>query len=129
MSKQQPHGDLRNAKWLDPQCYEAGACQSLAFKQKTKAVNCAAVRIAPAAWWIPKAEQFCIPKPQDGRPFAAAWEPLYTQDQLDAAVSEARNAFSANPAAEVLIDSCADHESRIEAMTYLPAGTMLYAKR
>jgi len=32
----------------------------------------------------------------------------------------------AEPVAEVLIDSCADHESRIEAMAYLPAGTMLY---
>lgn len=32
----------------------------------------------PVAYWIPKAEQFCLP-PKDGtRPFAKAWEPLYT---------------------------------------------------
>ena len=29
------------------------------------------------AYWIPKAEQFCIADPS-GRPFAKAWEPLYT---------------------------------------------------
>lgn len=32
----------------------------------------------PAAYWIPKAEQFCIAKPGE-RPFAKAWEPLYAQ--------------------------------------------------
>jgi hypothetical protein len=31
----------------------------------------------PVAWWIPKAEQFCIKQPGE-RPFAKAWEPLYT---------------------------------------------------
>ena len=31
----------------------------------------------PVAYWIPKAEQFCIADP-NGRPFAKAWEPLYT---------------------------------------------------
>jgi len=31
----------------------------------------------PVAYWIPKAEQFCIADPS-GRPFAKAWEPLYT---------------------------------------------------
>ena len=31
----------------------------------------------PVAYWIPKAEQFCIAGPS-GRPFAKAWEPLYT---------------------------------------------------
>lgn len=31
----------------------------------------------PAAWWIPKAEQFCLAKPDGRRPFAKAWEPLY----------------------------------------------------
>lgn len=31
-SDRQPFGDLRNAKWLDPECYGAGACQSLKFK-------------------------------------------------------------------------------------------------
>ena len=31
----------------------------------------------PVAYWIPKAEQFCIADPS-GRPFAKVWEPLYT---------------------------------------------------
>jgi hypothetical protein len=31
----------------------------------------------PVAWWIPKAEQFCIKQPGE-RPFAKAWEPLFT---------------------------------------------------
>ena len=31
----------------------------------------------PVAYWIPKAKQFCIAGPS-GRPFAKAWEPLYT---------------------------------------------------
>ncbi len=31
----------------------------------------------PVAWWIPKAEQFCIAKQDGSRPFAKAWEPLY----------------------------------------------------
>jgi hypothetical protein len=31
----------------------------------------------PVAYWIPKAKQFCIADPS-GRPFAKAWEPLYT---------------------------------------------------
>ena len=32
----------------------------------------------PVAWWIPKAEQFCLAKPDGSRPFASAWQPLYT---------------------------------------------------
>ena len=31
----------------------------------------------PVAWWIPKAEQFCIADKSGDRPFAKAWEPLY----------------------------------------------------
>ncbi len=31
----------------------------------------------PVAWWIPKAEQFCLAKKNGERPFAKAWEPLY----------------------------------------------------
>ena len=34
----------------------------------------------PAAWWIPKAEQFCLAKQDGARPFAKAWEPLYAFD-------------------------------------------------
>lgn len=30
--ERRPYGDLRNAKWLDPECYAKGACQSLLFK-------------------------------------------------------------------------------------------------
>lgn len=32
----------------------------------------------PVAWWIPKAKQFCLPSSDGTRPFAKAWEPLYT---------------------------------------------------
>ena len=35
----------------------------------------------PVAWWIPKAEQFCIAGKSGDRPFAKAWEPLYTAPQ------------------------------------------------
>jgi len=35
----------------------------------------------PVAWWIPKAEQFCLQDPSGERPFAKAWEPLYTHPQ------------------------------------------------
>ena len=31
----------------------------------------------PVAWWIPKAEQFCLADKSGDRPFARAWEPLY----------------------------------------------------
>jgi hypothetical protein len=36
----------------------------------------------PVAWWIPKAEQFCLHQnPSGERPFAKAWEPLYAAPQ------------------------------------------------
>lgn len=35
----------------------------------------------PVAWWIPKAEQFCLADKSGDRPFAKAWEPLYTTPQ------------------------------------------------
>lgn len=35
----------------------------------------------PVAWWVPKAEQFCLQDPSGERPFAKAWEPLYTTPQ------------------------------------------------
>ena len=41
----------------------------------------------PAAWWIPKAEQFCLAKTSGDRPFANAWEPLFTADQMRAALA------------------------------------------
>lgn len=33
--------------------------------------------VEPVAWWIPKAEQFCLADKSGDRPFAKAWEPLY----------------------------------------------------
>lgn len=44
--------------------------------------------VQPSAWWIPKAEQFCLAKQSGERPFAKAWEPLYTKQQLDDAISQ-----------------------------------------
>lgn len=40
-----------------------------------------AVAGEPVAWWIPKAEQFCLADKSGDRPFAKAWEPLYTTPQ------------------------------------------------
>lgn len=40
-----------------------------------------AVAGEPVAWWIPKAEQFCLADKSGDRPFAKAWEPLYTAPQ------------------------------------------------
>jgi len=51
----------------------------------------------PAAYWIPKAEQFCIADPS-GRPFAKAWEPLYTTPPAaQPAVPDAINDNSESP--------------------------------
>ena len=44
--ERRPYGDLRNAKWLDPECYAKGACQSLIFKQAQQP------RPEPVAWWL-----------------------------------------------------------------------------
>lgn len=43
LSDRRPYGDLRNAKWLDPECYGAGACQSLKFKARYKNVDITSV--------------------------------------------------------------------------------------
>ena len=40
-----------------------------------------AVSGKPVAWWIPKAEQFCLADKSGDRPFAKAWEPLYATTQ------------------------------------------------
>jgi hypothetical protein len=47
-----PYGDLRNAKWLDPECYGAGACQSLKFKAAQQPAQPVALteRAAFEAW-------------------------------------------------------------------------------
>ena len=46
--------------------------------------------IQAVAWWIPKAEQFCIAKQSGERPFVKAWEPLYTKEQLEDAIAQER---------------------------------------
>ena len=45
----------------------------------------AALDVEPVAWWVPKAEQFAIMDKPKTRPFAKAFEPLYTKAQLLAA--------------------------------------------
>jgi hypothetical protein len=40
--REQPTADLRDAKWLDPECADAGGCQSLKFKAQPTA--------EPVAW-------------------------------------------------------------------------------
>ena len=53
--ERRPYGDLRNAEWLDPECYAKGACQSLIFKQAQQpqpepvALRAALMRLADAA--------------------------------------------------------------------------------
>ena len=61
----------------------------------------------PVAWWIPKAKQFCLPSSDGTRPFAKAWEPLYTSppaqrtwvgltEQEQGAIMEDLNAHGTN---------------------------------
>lgn len=59
----------------------------------------------PVAYWIPKAEQFCIADP-GGRPFAKAWEPLYSTPSplTRPAVPEGWN-IKMNDDGEVMISS------------------------
>ena len=47
----------------------------------------------PVAYWIPKTEQFCIAKDGD-RPFAKAWEPLYSHPSAHNAPAFIYNAQS-----------------------------------
>jgi hypothetical protein len=47
------------------------------MNKRTKEEGSALTEEKPVAYWIPKAEQFCFASPT-GRPFAKAWEPLYT---------------------------------------------------
>lgn len=42
----------------------------------------AALDVEPVAWWVPKAEQFAIMDKPKTRPFAKAFEPLFTKAQL-----------------------------------------------
>ena len=60
----------------------------------------------PVAWWIPKAEQFCLPSSDGTRPFAKAWEPLYTtppqrkpltDEQLKPLIQKAMMYYGHNP--------------------------------
>ena len=67
----------------------------------------------PVAYWIPKAEQFFIADPS-GRPFAKAWEPLYStppaapdlQAELDAT----------NRQVEILSDALAESRREVAAL-------------
>ena len=42
-----------------------------------------AERPKPVAWWVPKAEQFCLQSKDGSRPFAKAWEPLFAAPQQE----------------------------------------------
>ena len=80
----------RPAKEPDPcpQCEKGGVCRTPKCgrlklpvdHQFRTAPQPKAEPQEPVAYWIPKAEQFCIAKP-DGRPFAKAWQPLYAAPQ------------------------------------------------
>lgn len=50
-SDRQPYGDLRNAKWLDPECYGAGACQSLKFKAQPVPLTDEQIDAGIEAWF------------------------------------------------------------------------------
>ena len=52
----------------------------------------AALDVEPVAWWVPKAEQFAIMDKPKTRPFAKAFEPLFTKAQLLAVQQRAAEA-------------------------------------
>jgi len=59
-------------------CVSNKAEQTITALRKALAEQPAQQEQEPVAWWIPKAEQFCLPSSDGTRPFAKAWEPLYT---------------------------------------------------
>jgi len=78
--------ELNNLQWK--KLAESGdsgywlAAEQEHYKQTEKAITAIRTALAqtvqePVAWWIPKAEQFCLQSPSGKRPFAKAWEPLY----------------------------------------------------
>lgn len=69
----------------------------------------------PVAYWIPKAEQFCLPDLNGQRPFAKAWEPLFTRPavtgeraELIAAIKHELAEFAHNKALETLLHDSVD---------------------
>ena len=81
-------------RWLDdadprelPHVVEQ-ARAALASKS-APAIDASVGCVDPVAWWIPKAEQFALAKPDGCRPFAKAWEPLYAAPQQRQPLSEA----------------------------------------
>ena len=57
----------------------------------------------PVAWWIPKAEQFCIADKSGDRPFAKAWEPLYTTPQPTQTQPVAREPLTPERVKEIVL--------------------------
>jgi len=55
---------------------------------------------------------------------AGCW---FTTGQMHAYALAAVAMLLSQPVAETVMDICADHEGPIEAMDYLPCGTMLYS--
>ena len=58
---------------------DMATAESRGFRDGVASLSANAVE--PVAWWIPKAEQFCLADKSGDRPFAKAWEPLYTTPQ------------------------------------------------
>jgi hypothetical protein len=88
-------------EWHDQAGYQA-------FKNAEQAITAIKEALTqpeqePVAYWIPKAEQFCFASPT-GRPFAKAWEPLYTsppqrQPLTDEEIAEVAERMEATDAA------------------------------
>ena len=62
---QKPRGDLRHAKWLDPQCYESGGCQSLLFKKDREAMRAEIERLRCALRFYASRQHFQIDEDED----------------------------------------------------------------
>jgi hypothetical protein len=74
---------MRQALELALEALEYHTAQTRPIHQTNEAIVAIKEALAqpeqePVAWWIPKAEQFCLPSSDGTRPFAKAWEPLYT---------------------------------------------------
>ena len=54
---------------------DMATAESRGFRDGVASLSANAVE--PVAWWIPKAEQFCLADKSGDRPFVKAWEPLY----------------------------------------------------
>lgn len=65
MGMQQPQGDLRHAKWLDPECYEPGACQSLKFKAQHEAMRDEIARLRTALRFYARGEHYHLDESEE----------------------------------------------------------------